>query len=49
MKGFLNKLLLFGGFAFITHVIAGYHMNGNTDTNYFRFTTSKNTGMILGN
>ncbi len=49
MKGFLSKLLLFGGFAFITHVIAGYHMNGNTDTNYLRFTPSKNTGMILGN
>ncbi len=49
MKGFLHKLLFFGAFAFITHVIAGYHMNGNTDTNYLRFTPSNNTGMILGN
>lgn len=49
MKGFLYKLLVFGSIALLTHVIAGYHMNGDTDTNYLRFTPSNNTGLILGN
>ncbi len=49
MKGFLYKLLVFGAIALLTHVIAGYHMNGDTDTNYLRFTPNKNTGLILGN
>jgi hypothetical protein len=49
MKGFLYKLLVFGAIALLTHVIAGYHMNGDTDTNYLRFTPSNNTGFITGN
>ena len=48
MKGFLSKLMLFGGFAIITHVIAGYHMNGNTDPMYLRLTPQDNNGLILG-
>jgi hypothetical protein len=48
MKWFLYKLLVFGAIALLTHVIAGYHMNGDTDTNYLRFTPQENTGLILG-
>lgn len=49
MKGFLYKLMVFGAIAILTHVVAGYHMNGETDTNYLRFTPSKNAGLIMGN
>lgn len=49
MKGFLVKLFAFGFFALVTHVIAGYYMNGHTDTNYLRFTPNMNAGLIVGN
>jgi hypothetical protein len=48
MKGFLYKLLVFGAFALLTHVIAGYHMNGDTDPNYMRLTPNTNTGLVIG-
>jgi hypothetical protein len=48
MKQFLRKLLIFGTMALVSHIIAGYHMNGNTDTNYLRFTPQDNSGIIMG-
>jgi hypothetical protein len=49
MKGFLYKLLIFGAIALLTHVIAGYHMNGFLDPYYMRFTPNINTGLVIGN
>ena len=49
MNRFAIKLLVFVVFAGLTHLIAGYHMNGHTDTNYLRFTPSGNKGLIMGN
>jgi hypothetical protein len=48
MITFIKKLSPFLLVAILTHGIAGFFMNGDTDTNYLRFTPIANSGLIIG-
>ncbi len=48
MKSFLIKLVVFGSIAVLSHIVAGYFMNGTTDSNYLRFLRYPNHGLIIG-